>query len=34
LRGFHGGPSEGALAMGARLCDFYTINAEPLGSDE
>ena len=27
---FFGGASEGALAMGARLCDVYAIYAEPL----
>src|SRR6201997_4265191 len=29
---FFGGASEGALAMGARLCDVYAIYAEPLAS--
>jgi alkanesulfonate monooxygenase len=29
---FFGGASEGALEMGARLCDVYAIYAEPLGS--
>jgi alkanesulfonate monooxygenase len=29
---FFGGASEGALAMGARLCDIYAIYAEPLAS--
>ena len=29
---FFGGASDGALAMGARLCDVYAIYAEPLAS--
>src|SRR5262249_57686117 len=29
---FFGGASEGALSMGARLCDVYAIYAEPLAS--
>jgi alkanesulfonate monooxygenase len=29
---FFGGASEGALAMGARLCDVYAIYAEPLAA--
>ncbi len=29
---FFGGASEGALAMGAKLCDVYAIYAEPLAS--
>ena len=29
---FFGGASEGALEMGARLCDVYAIYAEPLAS--
>src|SRR3989442_123444 len=29
---FFGGASEGALSMGAKLCDVYAIYAEPLAS--